>query len=354
MPRTPSQLARSALGVLGTRARRVRRVVLRWRDRRLERAADRLALAAARVPSARAERIADRLLAGADAGRPTGLAVRAVLSGVLPVDPLAGRGDAADVEVVIPCHGRDAELLPVVIAGARAAVGRALAGLRIVVPAGEVAVLTARPELGAADVHVVSEDEVVPREVREAVVRLVPERRRGHVLQQLIKFFGAAGSRAEAALVLDADTVLLRPRTWVLRDGRQLLAVSHECHEPYRTHHWRIWPSDGTSRISFVTHHQVMQPDVLRGMFGEDLAAGVIRWLEPAEWVIERDYGSEYHDYGTWLRANAGDRVVAAAFRNDRGPRSRLPDGRGDPAAVVARLARRHPSALSFSLHAYL
>lgn len=349
-----TRLAPVVGAIVVARLRRIRWVSARWRDRRLERIADRVALGASCLPPARAGRPAERLLARADRGLIPGLAGRAVLSGILPVDPLRGRGAPAGVEVVIPCHARDAELLPLVLTGARAAVGDALVGFRVVAPDDHVAMLSEARGLDGADVRIVPESAVVPEPLRAALHRLVPARRYGHVLQQLIKFCGAAGTRDAVSLVLDADTVLLTPRIWALDDGRQLLVPSHERHPPYVAHHGRIWPDDPPGGISFVTHHQVMQRDVLHAMFGVDLVDGIARWLEPSTWVIERDYGSEYHDYGTWLRANAGDRAALAAFRNARGARGDVLRADATADRLLGALRARHPAALSFSLHAYL
>ena len=43
------------------------------------------------------------------------------------------------------------------------------------------------------------------------------------VLQQLLKVVAASGSEAEAVLVVDADTILLRKRKWFNDSGQQLL-----------------------------------------------------------------------------------------------------------------------------------
>lgn len=342
---------RRAPGVLVALLRRWHRRAGRAAGRARDRRGDRIALLAARR-AARPRRLAcQRVLRAAEGGVPAHWR-RSVLSGALPIDPLAG-GSGPAVDVLIPCHGRDLALLPLVLAGARLGVGPALGRITVVVPDADVDAATVAVDDPASDVEVRGESAVLPAGLIAAVRSAVPARRHGWVLQQLVKLHGAAGPDRDATLLLDADTVLLTRRTWVDAQGRQLLTPVHEWHPPYARHHARFW-SDRTPRLglSFVAHHQLVRRDVLAAMFGTPTAAGLAAWLHAADWAVDCPV-SEYHDYGTWLSTRDPDRAVMAAFRNVRSPRADVPDDvllGGD----VGPLIERFPGALSVSLHAYL
>jgi hypothetical protein len=201
---------------------------------------------------------------------------------------------------------------------------------------------------------VVAESTVLPGALRAMVEQVVPARRHGWVIQQLLKFMVAAQSGRIASLLLDADTVLLGQRTWASSDGRQLLLPVHEFHEPYDHHFVTMWPEvRPVSRVSYVSHHQVMQRDILEDMFGEDTAGGLERWVRTGDWSEDVPI-SEYHSYGTWLSSRCPQRSVLGAFRNVRSGRAVILASNGGFRDPVDSLQRMFPGALSVSLHAYL
>ena len=55
----------------------------------------------------------------------------------------------------------------------------------------------------------------------------------GWVLAQYLKIWTVATSESEGVLVLDADTLLLSPRIFLDRSGKQILTPSVEFHRTY-------------------------------------------------------------------------------------------------------------------------
>lgn len=294
----------------------------------------------------------------------------------LPWDPLGGRGEPAQVDVLIPCGPRDVPVVHLTVAGARSALGSQLGRLRILAPAADCPALRA----GLADPSV----EIVSDDVSPAAALLgslldpersrVPAARRGWVAQQVLKLgVIALDPAARPTLVLDADTVLLRPRTWLV-DGRQVLSISHEFTAEYAEHAHRCLPAAAPQPFSFVTHHQLWQPDLLRTMLAAaaaptgssgdgspaELAAGITTWVAAGRWDGTASAISEYHTYGTWLLSARPDRAVLAGWRNTAASRAVLgpllggqPPGR-PPEAVLHQLRGWFPDAGSVSFHAYL
>lgn len=84
------------------------------------------------------------------------------------------------------------------------------------------------------------------------------------VLQQLLKVQAVSSSKASAVLIVDADTIILRKRAWFDHDGRQLLTPSIEYHKPYYFFLNKIFGTPVNPRYTFISHHMVMQPNLLR------------------------------------------------------------------------------------------
>ena len=185
-------------------------------------------------------------------------------------------------------------------------------------------------------------------------------------MQQVLKLSGAATCPHAGVLVVDADTILLAPRVWLV-GRRQLLPVVHEYHLPYVRHTEQCLGRAGRSdRVTYVAHHQLMQPRVVRRMLtdirlrqgGTRVAAGADVGLDTAlaAWVATADHAeqsalSEYHTYGAFLRNSEPSHAVVARWANAAVSRTELSPAGADS---VAALRARFPDALSVSLHAYL
>jgi hypothetical protein len=135
----------------------------------------------------------------------------------------------------------------------------------------------------------------------------------GWRVQQILKFCLAMQSASSATLVIDADTVLLHRKVWLANGGIQLLQFSEEYHQPYRNllrSHFGIQPS---LPVSFVTHHQLMQSEIVKEIFPAEGA--LVDWylasLEPGGGKM-----SEYETYGHYLTTKHPNRVAYGNWAN--------------------------------------
>ena len=94
--------------------------------------------------------------------------------------------------------------------------------------------------------------------------------RYGWVLQQLLCLEHVFNSHANGILVVDADTVLLSPRNWMTKDNIQMLLVSSEYNRPYYAFLNRVCGTKKKPKYTFVTHHMLMQPKLLRRMLSSE------------------------------------------------------------------------------------
>jgi hypothetical protein len=115
-------------------------------------------------------------------------------------------------------------------------------------------------------VKILNEDEVIPIGLRTRVKNKFGDRY-GWVLQQLLTVEFVLTSGAPGILVLDSDTVLSQKLLWLDKSGNQLLMPSWEFHVPYYEFLAKIAPKIPYSKSSFISHHMLMQPEILRAIF---------------------------------------------------------------------------------------
>lgn len=277
-----------------------------------------------------------------------------------PSNPLDSSKDLPSIEVLIPCVARDAAIVSVALDSTAIGIVNPIERVVILAPVGDHQVLS---PLMCDGVQLVSDEEQDLPRTFGAVEELVPPNRRGWVKQQVLKLGFVARSASDGVLVLDADTILLQPRVW-LDKHRQILAVAHEYHLPYLAHTERcLGPYGIDEGISWVTHHQLMQPRIVRAMLGvilercghqvnvaETSTFEVDKALEA--WVRSGDFTkpsaiSEYHTYGAYLRRSEGQNCVVARWSNTAFSPSEID-------LQLPAIARHFDTWLSASGHAYL
>jgi hypothetical protein len=115
---------------------------------------------------------------------------------------------------------------------------------------------------------VLDEDSVLPIEVRARIKHLFGKRY-GWVLQQLLTVEFVLKSKAKGVLVVNSDTVLIEKLLWLDHNGKQLLMPSWEYNPPYYDFLSKLSPKFQIAKNSFISHHMLMQPEILRSIFAE-------------------------------------------------------------------------------------
>ena len=141
------------------------------------------------------------------------------------------------------------------------------------------------------------------------VISRYPQSRRGWIKQQVLKMALVEYATTQTTLLVDADTILLRRQKWFDDDGNQALAISDEFHEPYQSHIERFQLRIGIknlkqTRVSFVTHHQLMQKSLIKQLFetilNADFDSRIATWLNAID-QNEPSSACEWHTYGNFL-----------------------------------------------------
>jgi len=235
----------------------------------------------------------------------------------LPVEPILDLM-LPPIEVMIPVGPSDIHKLPLTLAGIEKNVGNPISELTIVTPNE----FSLREKLPSFDFTIMEDSEVLGKEtlnqVNDISSRWSARIPRGWFIQQLIKLAFVQNSNAAGVLIVDSETVLLRKRNFLNSNGVQLLIPSYEFHKPYETHYalffknMRKFPT--RSKLSYVAHHQLFQPSIIREMFVDKEA--LTAWLRSGDTNSRSSPVSEYHCYGRYITENYPEKVALGSFRN--------------------------------------
>ena len=257
-------------------------------------------------------------------------ALRALLQALLPIDPLGKQGDLPPIAVVIPFVEKDILALPHCVRSVLRNVRNPISTVHLVTPADRSLAAPAFQHKSSTkiletlledhpEVHLMFDHEVLSS---EALDELRSSGAKGWDVQQLLKFGAVLMSASPATLIVDSDTVLLSRKTWFEWDGRQLLQVANEFEDRYMSLIAEYFDITKSLPLSFVTHHQLMQKDIVEEMFPRG-ATSLLSWWK-ASLENEGSYLSEYEAYGSYLFENYPKRVVLGTWSNLLSPRFSL------------------------------
>ncbi len=255
------------------------------------------------------------------------LTARVLISICQPINPLKRARNLPAINLVVPFVEKDLESLGLVLDHALKNVRNPISRITLITPGGDKpgqgrfsrkesaalldAVLAAHPQAQLS-----FDDDVLGMAIlKEMEDRFgAGDRNAGWVVQQLIKYSAALQSPEPASLILDADTLLLSSKTWFTRNKVQLLQVANEYHVDFMRHAEKFFGVHKKLRLSYITHHQLMQRDVVQEMFPEG-AESLLSWWKSSRDPIGRDLG-DYEAYGTFLVARYPERVRFGSFAN--------------------------------------
>jgi hypothetical protein len=173
---------------------------------------------------------------------------------------------------------------------------------------------------GTTQVKILSDEEIIGN-IKANVESLNLGSRFGWIVQQIVKIKGSINSPTGKSLVLDADTLLLKPMTFLNNVGKQVLHVGTDRHRPYLDTLRKVW---GTSpenfKLSFVTHFQLMQEMYLLDIYSDD-DSGILNMIRGGD-TAEASMFSEYETYGKYMSLRQFDRIAFVRWDNISADRS--------------------------------
>ncbi len=248
------------------------------------------------------------------------------------------------LDVLIPVADIDWDVLGVAIDGVRRNLAHPVGTIWVVAALGSKAAKVA-DELGC---EVVDEQGVLPVRREDIDYWAGPVDRSGWLFQQLLKLSADTISPADHVLVVDADTVMIRPQSFTSRD-KVVLFHSGEYHPPYFEAYRAVTGRAPATRVSCTTHHMVLRRESLQGLKSLIERHRSVPWWQAVldTCVYESVSGfAEYEVYGNY-QLTFGGGLARRWWRNAIAPRSELTDLDG--------LSRRYGAGLrTVSFHYYL
>ncbi len=163
----------------------------------------------------------------------------------------------------------------------------------------------------------------------------------GDEVQRILKRFGArtswmkqqylkskfVHSAHNPVLILDSDTFLNIPFSWLKNNTQILLVNTEDFHVPYNVHISKFLGITPPA-LNFVSHVQLQQPSIVREIYSKDFDAGWSEWANSAWKFGEDSPASEFQTYASYLLSTqANCRIVI--------PRHKVLSGKGKSLAEV-------------------
>lgn len=216
----------------------------------------------------------------------------------------SGRYDK-NIELVIVSTSKDFDILPDSINYAiRALSPYTVSGVRVIVPSRDVVACKKLLIDCNCQVEIVDESDLISRKHFQKLTDVFGNRNTW-VLQQLLKVQGVLTSKSDAVLILDSDTVLLRPRPWFSSAGHQILMPSMEYNESYYQFLAKLQISELVPQFSFISHHMLMQPKILSNLLNSldllEIEKFITYICKNANTKVQSPICIEYELYGQHL-----------------------------------------------------
>ncbi len=253
---------------------------------------------------------------------------RAVASSAFSINPLGREIDPPQINVAIPFVEKDLEVLPYVVKSVYECVRNPVRKISLVTPAEPNGVKPLFSKKASeetlnklladhAEIELLFDHQVLGDKVWLQVLESKPG---GWVIQQFVKFAVVLRDMSTPTLIVDADTVLLSPKTWIRRGNVQLLQVAYEFEPRYFDVMESFFSIRKRFGLSFVTHHTLMQPNIVAEMFPNREESIFNWWLDsknfPGAFLAENEsYGSYlYEKYPQLVRLGSWSNLLSPKF----------------------------------------
>ena len=170
------------------------------------------------------------------------------------------------IEILIVVKPEDFKLLEKVVQNSIIATKNPISKIILIVPDLDINAMLSKEflrEEHGISIIVEPESKYITDEETSLIRENLPKRF-GWILQQILVARYVLKSAAKGVLVIDADTILLKSRVWLDDFKNQVLIPTQEFNYPYYDFLQNISSIYSDNQQSFVSHHMLMQPIILR------------------------------------------------------------------------------------------
>lgn len=202
------------------------------------------------------------------------------------------------IDVFIPAAEKDVDVLGYAIDGVRYNVKHPIANLFVVAPhSAAIQALCRRKHC-----DFVYERDLVDMKPADIGLVVRGQDRSAWLYQQFLKWSADALASTTHYLVVDADTVLIRPQVYEC-NGRTILNFGDEYHRPYFDFYERLLKETPACPVSFTTHQMLFDRSILRelrerieNLHGCSWIQAILRNID----ARELSGSSDYETYGQY------------------------------------------------------
>ncbi len=235
------------------------------------------------------------------------------------VDRKSGYHDKS-IELIIVATSKDFDILVHSVNYALKALSDFKSGgVRIVVPKLDIDQCKKMFVSNKEKIKIIDENTIVSSDQFNSLTRCFGTRDTW-VLQQILKLQAVINSTADAVLVLDSDTILLRKRPWFDKQGRQVLMPSFEFNPPYYIFLNKLITCKVIPENTFVTHHMIMQPKILNKILSDLNLLNINSLIDYCCIHSDKTTPSpiciEYEIYGQYLALRNREAIFLAQWAN--------------------------------------
>ncbi len=222
------------------------------------------------------------------------------------------------LDILIPTVEKDLDMLKICVAFARRNLMHPIKDIYIVAAPTEKTIACAQ-ELGAI---FVDETTVLPIQIKD--IYYFPAEckgcdRRGWLFQQFLKLSADEICVSEHVLVIDTDTLLVRPQIYIY-ENRTIFHCSDEFHIPYRTVYKKMVGEAAKGPFSFVSHTTLFEKSKLKHFKNHIEQLHKMPWFQAIMSLMNKDEGSahaENESYPQFVISHYPNSFIQLYFFNE-------------------------------------
>lgn len=227
-----------------------------------------------------------------------------------------------EIDVFIPVVEKDQMVLPLVIQGIRNNILHRIGKINIIAPESQSLQILAKQ----FNCEFIPENDVLPIRKVDIQYTVNGVDRAGWLYQQLLKLSVDQRSTKNYFLIVDADTIFLRPQIFIY-NMKTIFNCSDEYHKPYFLTYKRLLQEKTVSHVSFVSHHMLFERKKLESLRKRIELVNNTDWYKAIINKVDINSASgfsEYETYGNYVMKHYSSEVILEYWFNTKMKRREL------------------------------